>query len=105
MLPSALPSALLAAGAPSLLAFNVSPSPTFLNQALAFALWALFVVVSAAPAQTGSSSPWRATLTLQAALALLALSAAWAMGSAALPASLALCLLRILLPRLSYFLK
>jgi hypothetical protein len=31
--------AVAAACAPSLLAFNVSPSPTFLNQSLALALW------------------------------------------------------------------
>ncbi len=31
--------AILAAALPSLLAFSTSPSPTFLNQALAFALW------------------------------------------------------------------
>jgi O-antigen ligase len=38
----ATPLALAAAAAPSLLAYNVSPSPTFLNQALAFLLWGLF---------------------------------------------------------------
>ena len=85
-----LPSALLAASAPSLLAFNISPSPTFLNQALAFVLWAAFVLVSAAPAQAGAHTPWRATSPLQMALLLLALSAVVAMGSPALPASLAL---------------
>ncbi|MCU0966243.1 MAG: hypothetical protein MUF08_14615, partial [Burkholderiaceae bacterium] len=36
-----------AAAGPSLLAYNVSPSPTFLNQALALALWGGFVAVAA----------------------------------------------------------
>ncbi|MFO1266327.1 MAG: polymerase, partial [Rubrivivax sp.] len=40
--------AVAAAAAPSLLAYNLSPSPTFLNQALALALWAAFVLVCAA---------------------------------------------------------
>jgi hypothetical protein len=36
--------AVAAAAGPSLLAFNVSPSPTFLNQALALLLWGGFVL-------------------------------------------------------------
>ncbi len=35
-----------AAAAPSLLAYNLSPSPTFLNQALALALWVVFVALT-----------------------------------------------------------
>ncbi len=42
-----LPLAIAAATWPSLLAHNVSPSPTFWNQALAFLLWALFAGASA----------------------------------------------------------
>jgi O-antigen ligase len=38
--------ALAAAASPSLLAHNVSPSPTFLNQALALALWGAFVIAT-----------------------------------------------------------
>ena len=37
--------AFAAAAAPSLLVYNVAPSPTFLNQALACALWGAFVAV------------------------------------------------------------
>jgi beta-lactamase superfamily II metal-dependent hydrolase len=55
-----------AAALPSLLAYNLAPSPTYLNQALAFTLWALFVMASA-PARPGRG-PW-------AALALLAATA------------------------------
>lgn len=33
---------------PSLLAYNLSPSPTYLNQALAFALWVGFAMVTVA---------------------------------------------------------
>jgi len=44
--PIWLPTAVLAAAAPSLLAYNVAPSATFLNQALALALWGLFAALS-----------------------------------------------------------
>ncbi len=76
--------ALLAAALPSLLAYNVSPSPTFLNQALAFALWGAWVVVSqpAAPRRDG----W----PLQAALAVLTLAATWSWLGGALPSTLGL---------------
>lgn len=85
------PSALAAAAAPSLLAYNLSPSPTYLNQALAFTLWAVFVMVSA-PARPGRG-PW----AVWAALALLAAAALWSWGPGALPASLALSALGTLL--------
>jgi O-antigen ligase len=82
----ALVMALIAAALPSLLAYNLSPSPTFLNQALAFALWAGFVLA------TVPTAPWRAGLrdaaTLQAALALLGAAALWSMTAGALPGSL-----------------
>ncbi|MDO9072103.1 MAG: Wzy polymerase domain-containing protein [Rubrivivax sp.] len=73
-----------AAVAPSLLAYNLSPSPTYLNQALAFTLWALFVIVST-PARPGRG-PW----AVWAALALMAAAALWSWGPGALPAGLAL---------------
>jgi hypothetical protein len=44
--------AAIAATLPSLLAYNPPPSPTFLNQAVALALWGLFLAVAA--------GPWRA---------------------------------------------
>ncbi len=73
-----------AAAVPSLLAYNLSPSPTYLNQALAFTLWAVFVMISA-PARPGRG-PW----AVWVALALLAAAALWSWGPGALPASLAL---------------
>jgi len=81
-----------AAAGPSLLAYNVSPSPTFLNQALALAGWGAFVALSALCA--GGGPGWRqplrdAGLPL-AALALLLLAALWSWGPGALPAALAL---------------
>ncbi len=80
---AALPLMVLAAAAPSLLAYNVSPSPTFLNQALAFALWGAVVIVSL-PGRFN-----RGVWPLLAALGVLALAASgsWVV---ALPASLAL---------------
>jgi O-antigen ligase len=79
-----------AAAAPSLLAYNVSPSPTFLNQALALGLWSAFVLACALP------SIGRAALPLVAALSLVGAGAAgsWLLG--ALPASLALSALGML---------
>ena len=47
-----------AAAGPSLLAYNVSPSPTFLNQALALALWGGFAAVAALVA-TPDAQPLR----------------------------------------------
>jgi hypothetical protein len=76
--------ALAAAVLPAMLAYNISPSPTFLNQALAFALWAGFVAVSAL------ARPQREPWALYAALGLLVLAAAWSWGPGELPASLAL---------------
>ncbi|MFO1292230.1 MAG: Wzy polymerase domain-containing protein [Rubrivivax sp.] len=79
-----------AAALPSLLAYNVAPSPTFLNQALALALWGWFVVF-AAPARPGRA-PW----PLWAALAGAALGVLLSWGPGALPASLALSALGLL---------
>jgi O-antigen ligase len=79
----AITAAALAATLPTLLAYNVAPSPTFYNQALAFALWAVFVGVCA-PALT-----WRRAAPLHAALLVLILAVCWSWGPGALPGSLA----------------
>lgn len=79
-----------AAAAPSLLAYNVSPSPTFLNQALALALWGAFVLVCV-PRATG-----RRSAPLLAALAMVATGVLWSWGSGALPSSLTLSALGLI---------
>ena len=68
--------ALMAGALPTLLAYNISPSPTFLNQALAFALWAGFVMV------THANAPGRGAWPTASAIVLLGLAAAlsWAFG-------------------------
>ena len=76
--------ATMAAAAPALLAFNVAPSPTFLNQALAFGLWGAFVGLCR-PAWPG-----RGLWPLWAALTLLIAAVFWSWGPGGLPASLAL---------------
>ena len=76
---------------PSLLAYNVAPSPTFLNQALAFALWPAFAL-AVAPLAGG-----RGANVLQGALALLVAAGLWSWLGASLPASLALSLIGSLL--------
>jgi O-antigen ligase len=102
--PYTLAWATLAAAAPSLLAHNVAPSPTFLNQALAFALWGVFVAwCQAAPAPWRLPNPlpgfraWRFTSPLALALALLLAAALWAAVQGGLPSSLALSSLGTLL--------
>ena len=88
--------AVLAASAPSLLAYNVSPSPTFFNQALAIALWGWFVVAVAqgAGGVQVRAAPWndiwRGPAALLAALALLLGAAVWSGTVGALPGSLTL---------------
>ncbi len=80
----AAPAALLAATLPTLVAYNVAPSPTFLNQALAFGLWAAFVLTLAPAARR---------LRLGApelAIGLLMAAVAWSWGPGSLPSSLAL---------------
>ncbi len=89
--------ALAAATAPSLLAWNLSPSATFLNQALALMLWGAFVARSAGG--TGAEParrPWRAAGPLLAALLLLALAVLQAWGWRGLPSTLALSALGLL---------
>ena len=94
----ALAAAAAAAG-PSLLAFNVSPSPTFLNQALALALWGAFVALLALA--TDSERPARRALQDTAlpllALALVMASVLWSWLPGALPMGLALSAVGLLL--------
>lgn len=85
--------AVAAATLPGLLAYNVSPSPTFLNQALALALWGWFVV-ALRPSSGGGG--WGAS-ALQLALAGLLLGVAWSWGPGALPTGLALSAIGLLL--------
>jgi O-antigen ligase len=91
-----------AAATPTLLAWNIAPSPTFLNQALAVALWGLFVVVGLvyAPQVIRRSTNTRVTQPLiwrlQAAFAVLGLAALWSWWSGALPSTLALSALALL---------
>ena len=80
----------LAVAAPTLLAFNLSPSPTFLNQAMSVGLWAV-VVLMALPARPGLGV-W----PVLAALAVLAGGVVWSWGPGALPASLALSALSLI---------
>jgi hypothetical protein len=79
----ALALASAAAAAPALLAYNVAPSPTFLNQALAFGLWGAFIGLRRP--HWPDHLPW----PLWSALALLVAAALWPWGPGALPASLA----------------
>jgi len=80
----AWPAALAAASLPSLVAYNLSPWPTFLNQALACALWGGFVATGAA----SRSSRRSASLMVALALFFGAAAVTWLFGG--LPASLAL---------------
>ena len=88
-----------AAAGPSLLAYNVSPSPTFLNQALAISLWGAFVAL-AALATHGAPQALRhalrdATLPL-AALGALLLAVLWSWLPGGLPMGLALSAIGLL---------
>lgn len=86
-----LPAALAAAALPSLLAHNPPPSPTFLNQALALAVWGLFAAVAG-----GAWPAARRAWPLFAALTGVALGVLWSWGPGALPSSLALSALGLL---------
>ena len=81
--------AIAATTAPSLLAYNAAPSPTFLNQALAFALWGAFVLAAAPLARAPGPQRWRPGLP-ESALLLLAAAVAWSWGPGSLPSTLAL---------------
>ncbi len=85
-----LVTATLAAAAPTLLAYNVSPSPTFLNQALALGLWGLWLMASQ------PLGPGRALTPLFLALGLMAAASLWSWGPGGLPASVALSSLALL---------
>jgi len=90
-LPGASAMATLAIGLPMLLAFNLPPSSTFLNQAAALIGWgALLVVLAGAIAPGAARSRSNDLLTLQAAFALLLIAALAAPFWAALPWSLSL---------------
>ena len=96
-LPLLLVAAVLAATMPSLLAFNVSPSPTFWNQALALGLWGGFVLMVAAgmPSAPGFRAS-REAAPVQLALAVLGAAALWSGTAGSLPASLCLSSLGLL---------
>lgn len=90
-----IPAAAIAAIAlPTLLAYNLAPSSTFLNQALSFAFWGWFLVATAGA--TPPTPTWRAATPPLAGLAVLAGAAAWSWGPGALPASLGLSALATL---------
>ena len=59
----------LAVAAPTLLAFNLAPSPTLLNQCVSIGLWGVAVAVfGLAPATQAARHVWVDTRLLQAAL-------------------------------------
>ena len=86
--------AALAIAAPTLLAYNVPPSPTFLNQALAYLGWGVFgLLLAAAAAGQPARGRARADSGLAAVAAAVALLAAAALAAplwASLPWTLAL---------------
>jgi O-antigen ligase len=84
----------LAAACPSLLAYNLTPSPTILNQCLAMALWGAALL---AIGSRGSSGTWRDVAAPLAVLLALAVGVVWSWGPGALPASLALSAMALLL--------
>ncbi len=88
--PAVASAAALAAAVPALLAYNLSPSPTFLNQALALGLWGVFVAL--APARQPGCGTW----AMVAALTVMAAAVLWSWGPGGLPASLALSALGLL---------
>ena len=81
--------ALLATTAPTLLAHNVAPSSTFLNQALSIGLWGWFLM-ACAWWQPRGLLVWRDTAALSATIAGLVLAACGSWLWCSLPASLAL---------------
>ena len=97
-LPTALLLALAMAAttAPSLLAWNVSPSATFLNQALALLLWGLFVAAAAARPAAAGLHGLRAAAPLLAALGLMAAAVGGSWALRGLPSTLALSALGLL---------
>src|SRR5262249_46568954 len=87
--------AVLAAGVPTLLAYNASPSPTFYNQAAAIAGWGGFAALVALSA--GARGALRSLWPMLAAIALLSLMALGSWAGGWVPASLSLSALGMLL--------
>lgn len=79
--------AILAIAAPTLLAYNVAPSSTFLNQALSFGLWGWFLLACANSQHGGRSLP-AGLWPVLGALGLLALAAVGSFVLGSLPSSL-----------------
>ncbi len=88
------PAAVLAVTLPTLLAYNVAPSPTFLNQVLSYVGWGVWgLLLAAAAGRRARHGAARGDAGLAALLAAIALLAAAALAAplwAALPWSLAL---------------
>ena len=76
---------------PPLLAYNLSPSPTLINQCLAFGTWGAFVLTLAPGGLSGKA--W----SLHAALLALVAAVLWSWWPGQLPAPLALSALALLL--------
>jgi O-antigen ligase len=90
-LPWLVAAAFAAVGLPTLLAYNLSPSPTFLNQALSLAGWGAFLVAA------GGALRWRqgpGPLLLALALLGAAVAVSWRVWG--LPCTLALSALGLL---------
>ena len=97
--PPPLPSALLASaaiGLPMLLAFNLPPSSTFLNQAAALIGWGAWLVLLTGSLAPGAARGSRGLVALQAALALLMAAALASPFWAGLPWSLSLSAVALL---------
>ena len=94
-LPARTTLATLAVAVPTLLAWNVAPSTTFLNQALSVGLWGVFIAALAGEGRTTGQAA-RATWPALLALALLALAALGSTVWGALPSSLALSALALM---------
>jgi O-antigen ligase len=81
----------IAAGLPALMAYNLPPSPTTLNQAVAIGAWGLAMLLLAL--QRSGHDTWRSAVALswvpQAALAVLAVSALASPAAGDLPIELA----------------
>ena len=89
--PSWIAAACFAVVLPTLLAFNLPPSATFLNQAAAFIGWGVLVLLFAEARGVAIGAPWcGGERTLLAAFALLALAAGAAPLWAGLPWTLAI---------------
>ncbi len=82
--------AIAAAAVPSLVVYNVAPSPTFLNQALACALWGGFVVVCT------PRLPGKGAGALWITFGVMSAAVLWSWGLRGLPQSLALSAVAVL---------